>query len=494
MVTAQVSAGAHGVARRTVTGAAWAMLAFVAARVLSYGSNLVLARLLAPTDFGLVSFAMIFIGASTLLQDLGVSAAIVHSGRDPRAVAGTALTINVVAALALFVVIALFTPVVAGMQADPATPMVLLALALGVIVTSIGSVQSALLMKQLAYRRKFLPDSIPYAVGGAVSVVMALTGFGVWSLVIGSLVRTVTSTILLWALVDVRPWPELRWPVAWELLGYGRHVAFQSILGFASNNVDYFIIGYAIGAHALGVYTMAYSLATLIPAVSNVAVSVMFPALSRLRNDRASLEALFADGHRVIWTLSLPLAILLFVGAPAFVQVVLGERWTESIVLLQILAAAAWLQSIAQIYSPVAKAIGRPDLLWKFSLLRSVVSVPLLLLSVRLGEKGVATCVVLLLAIFAPLTAIGICRSMGYPTRRVWSVVAPSLGAAAATCLLVGAVYATPMLRAASESLAGGIALASISLLIYLAVVSRLDRALPDLVWMHLRVRFRGAA
>src|SRR4051812_26063060 len=89
------------VARRTAISAVWAVLAFGAARVLSYGTNVVLARLLAPADFGLVSFALIFINAGTLLQDLGVSAAIVFGGRDARTVAGTALTINVVAASAL---------------------------------------------------------------------------------------------------------------------------------------------------------------------------------------------------------------------------------------------------------------------------------------------------------------------------------------------------------------------------------------------------------
>jgi O-antigen/teichoic acid export membrane protein len=199
LVAAPAAVRAPGLAHRTVTGAAWATLAFVAARALSYGSNLVLARLLAPADFGLVSFAMIFIGASALLQDLGVAAAIVHSGRDPRAVAGTALTINVVAALALFGVVVLATPLVASMQADPATPMVLIALAVTVVITAFGSVQNALLTKQLAYRRKFWPDSVPYAVGGAVSVVMALYGFGVWSLVVGNLLRVSTSCSGCWS-------------------------------------------------------------------------------------------------------------------------------------------------------------------------------------------------------------------------------------------------------------------------------------------------------
>jgi PST family polysaccharide transporter len=364
-VTPQAGGATTGIVRRTVAGAIWATLAFGAARSLSFGTNLVLARLLAPADFGLVSFALIFITASTLLQDLGMSAAIVYGGRDARTVAGTALTINVAAALGLFVVIVLATPFVAGFQPDPAAAAVLIALSAGPVITALGSVQSALLVRELDYRRKLVPDAVPYLVSGAVSIALAMAGFGVWSLVIGYLVKTSTSTILLWLLSDVRPLPALHWPIAVELLKYGKHIAFQSILGFMTSNLDYLVIGYLLGAHALGLYTMAYMVANVVPTFSQVAISVMFPALSRLRDDRAALDAMLTDAHRILWAVTLPAAILLFIGAPAFVSVVLGERWAESALPLRILSAAACLHSVVQVYGPASKAAGRPDLLWK---------------------------------------------------------------------------------------------------------------------------------
>ena len=486
MVTGQLGAAASGIARRTVANAIWAILAFGAARFLSFGTNLVLARLLAPADFGLVSFALIFITASTLLQDLGMSAAIIYGGRDARTVAGTALTINVAAALGLFALILLATPFVAGFQSDPAAAGVLVALAAAPVITAIGSVQSALLMRELDYRRKVVPDTVPYVMSGVVSVGLAMAGYGVWSLVIGNLVRTGASTSLLWLLSDVRPLPALKWPIAVDLLSYGKHIAFQSILGFLSNNLDYLVIGYLLGAHALGLYTMAYMVANVVPTFSQVAISVMFPALSRLRDDRAALDAMFTDAHRILWALTLPAAILLFIGAPAFVFVVLGDRWVESSLPLRILAGAACLQSVVQVYGPASKAAGRPDLLWKFVLVRCVVSIPLLFLSVRFGIEGVAACVVLIMLAVTPPASVIFCRAIAYPPERLLGIIAPFAVGGAAMCGLVLAVYALPDGRAASETLPGAIVLGLAALLLYALVVRRLDPALPRLMLQPL--------
>jgi PST family polysaccharide transporter len=484
-----------GIGRRTVLGMAWAILAFGAVRALSIGTNLVLARLLTPADFGLVGFALVFIGACRLLQDLGVSAAIVYSGRDPREVAGTALTINVLAAVGLFALLVLASPIVATMQEDPATATVLIALSVGLVIGALGSVQNAVLMKDLDYRRKLVPDAVPYAIGGVISIGMAVTGYGVWSLVVGTLARTAVSTVLLWWLSDIRPLPSFRWPVAVDLLTYGRHAAFSSFIGFASNNLDYLVIGYFLGAHELGVYTLAYVIANLIPTISQTAVSVIFPAISRVREDEAAHHALFAHTHRALWTLTLPLAVLLFIGAPPVVHVVLGRRWAESVVPLQILAVAAWLQSAAHIYSPVLKAVGRPDVLWKLLLARTALGIPVLTLAAQFGVEGVAVGVVFGLAAFTPVAAVVACRSMGYTPRQLLMMLLPPLISAAAMCGVVVAAYALPDLRTMSERLPGAILLGIAALAVYVCVLARLDPSLlaavlrPRAAWRHASVQ-----
>ena len=176
----------------------------------------------------------------------------------------------------------------------------------------------------------------------------------------------------------------------------------------------------------------------------------------------------------------------------------LGERWTESIVPLRILASAACLQSVVQVYGPASKAAGRPDLLWKFVLVRCLVSLPLMLFSVQFGIEGIAACVVLIMLGTTLPTMVIFNRALEYPSRQLLRVVAPIMIGAAAMLGLVLLTYAVPGGREVSESLPGAIALGAAALLLYAAVVYRLDPALQRLVLRplgELRQRSaRGAA
>ena len=125
---------------------------------MSYVATLILARLLDPRDFGLVSFAMVVINASSILEDLGVPAAIIYGGRSAKTVAGTALTINIASASLLFAAIAIGSPWLASLGGQQEVGAVASGLALSVGIGSLGSVQEALFLRDFAFRRKLVPD------------------------------------------------------------------------------------------------------------------------------------------------------------------------------------------------------------------------------------------------------------------------------------------------------------------------------------------------
>ena len=430
----------RAVNRSATEGAVWVLLAFFAARTLGIATNLVLARLLSPDEFGLVSFSMILIGAFTTLQDLGVPASIVYNKRDISVIGGTALTINIVASLALFGVALLVSPMLARIGGDADIAPIAVALAIGLIISALGSVQRAMLVKELAFRRKFVPDSVPLIVSGITSIAFAFLGFGAWSLVIGYIVKVSMSTLLLWSLSPVRPWPRLDLSIARELLGYGKHVSMTSIVGFIGINIDYFIVGHSFGTYDLGLYALAFTISNLpCVAIGQTTQAVMFPAYARIRDDTDGLLTTFANTFTLVSILSVSAAIALFVAGPIFVPLVLGNKWSGISGPLQALAIYSGFRSIAMGFSPFYRAIGRPNLEFRLNLVRIVLMIPLMVYLTRYGLIGVPVAYVMMAAIFVPLNGVMMSRTMRLPKDWLPRLAGPHLvGSLAAACVITG--------------------------------------------------------
>lgn len=473
---------AGSVGRLAAGGALWVFLAVLAARFLGFGTSLVLARLLDPADFGLVSFAMVMIGAFTLLQDLGVPAAIIYGKRDINAVAGTALTINVAAALLLFGVTVLCTPLLTQVAGDIAIAPVSIALAFGLVISSFSSVQSALFVKDLAFRRKFLPDVVPYIVSGVLSISLALSGFGVWSLVAGQLTRAAVTTILMWRLSVVRPWPRFDWTVAVELLRYGKHVSVTSVIGFVGLNVDYFLIGYFLGPSNLGLYTMAFNIA-IIPStiISQIVSRVTFPAYSRLRDEPSALLDLFSDVFSVVCALCIPMTIAIYVTAPALVSLVLGDKWLGVVEPLRILTVYSAIRCVEWTFPSVYKAVGRPDAEWKVIVLKVSVLIPAILALVGYGITGVAIAQAIVAAVIIPVAALIFARVLGVSIWWLWCRLWPQLAGAACMAMIVMLGQMDSPVRPVLNLPAGIGVLTVVGLAAYAAVLLSLDPRLATL-------------
>jgi O-antigen/teichoic acid export membrane protein len=470
---------------RAVIGAFWVFISLAGARVLTFIPNLILARFLSPADFGLVSFAMVLIGAFALMQDLGVPAAIVYGRRDVREVAGTALTINVAAAVLLFGLVALASPLLASHSGNATTAPIATALAATLVIAALGSVQNAFLVKELSFRRKLLPDVLPLVGSGITSIVAALMGLQAWSLVIGYLVRRSLSTLLLWLLSSVRVRPTFRWSVAVELLAYGKHASLASIIGFLAGNIDYIIVGYLLGSSELGVYTMAYTIANIPPTFINSSiVMVAFPIFSKIRDDAEHLREIFENIMEIALLLSVPPLIAMFVLSNTLTIFVLGGKWASVNEPLQVLIVFSLLRCIAGPFGPVYKALGRPQLEWALTLTKLATSVPLMFWAApRYGILGVAVVHVLTGGLLIPLGARYVSQLLGMGYGAVWRGLLPHV----IGLVVAGAVIAVSAAVSETEHSidkllvdVGTVACASIA---YLGMTVSLSRRSRKLTW-----------
>jgi len=430
-------------------GARWAFLSSALSRVAPPLYTIVLARILAPADFGLVAVAMVVVAFAALFQNLGFKQALVqHRDPDPALVAAVFWAGLVLGAL-WFTIIYLTAPFVAGLYRNPDVVPVLRALGALFLVSPLAAVPEALLLRELDFRRLFAVEVLPALVPGVVAIGFGLAGFGVWALVFGTLAGAVLQTGALWALVGYRPgWPPGRGP--WRaLLRFGGWVSLEALLGWVVTYVDQAFAGRYLTAAQVGVYRVGFSLA-LLPATSitQVLARVLFPAFSRVQDDRAQVREGFEKGLRLVALLAVPLGAGIVMFADPVVPLLLGSRWGPTVEVVQLLGVVGVLSALVNVAPPLYRATGRVDIMPKFFMARAACSVPAYWYAAQQGLVALATAHLALTLFFAPLNLGIAARVFGASARSLLGAIGvPALCAGGALAIGPGAGSFMPIAR-----------------------------------------------
>ncbi len=423
-------------------GAAWTFGATAGARVAALAGIAVLARILAPDDFGLVAFALVFIVYTETIGDLGTGAALIHWKDREQDAARVTFWVNLAMGALWFLAMMAMAPFIAAFFRNPEAEPVLRALAWTFPIKALGNTHDALLQRRLKFRARALPDLVQAISKMLVAVPLALLGFGAWSLVWGQLVSLALWTGLLWVMLPW--WPGLRPPLDMlrPMLRYGRGIISVNMLAAVVHHADLVIVGRMLGAAALGFYQLAYKIPEMtVVLLVRVASRVVFPAFSRL-NALGGVTALrtgYLAALRYVALLAVPAAVGLSVLAEPAVLTVFGPAWAPSVPILRALALYMGLRAIGTNAGDLLKATGRPGTLALLALGKAVLLVPVLCLVGPLGAAAVATSLAAATAAFTMVDLLVACRLTGLTARDL----ARSLRPAA-----VGSVAMVPVLAA----------------------------------------------
>jgi O-antigen/teichoic acid export membrane protein len=471
------------VAGSITAGARWALLSGLVARLGGPAFLVVLARILAPEEFGLMAVAMVVVAFVTLFQDLGLKPALVQRKEAPEGLRRAVFWATAAIGAAWFALVWLSAPWIGAAYRNPEVVPVLRALAGIFLVAPLGTVPEALLLREMDFRRLFRVELVPSLVPGAVAVALGLMGLGVWSLVWGTLTGAALRTFVLWRMVPWRPGgpPPAE---AWRGLSrFGGWVSLESLLGWMIAYVDQAAAGRFLGTAALGHYRMGISLA-LFPAtgVADVLRRVLLPGYSRHQDDRERLRVAFERCVHMVALITMPFAAAAIAFADPLVPLVLGARWAPAVPVVQLLAVNGALAALVTVAPPLYKAVGRVDIMPKFFLVRAAVSVPAYWFAAQRGLLDLVAAKLLLACLFSPVNLFIAVRVFGASARRVLVPVATSAGAAAAAALLgrgaaslgawppVGAMaVALPVFGVAYLALVGGLSAGSRRELAWLA-------------------------
>jgi O-antigen/teichoic acid export membrane protein len=318
-----------GVAKACAQGASLA---------LRMGSLMVLARLLAPTDFGLVGMVLAFTGVLNLFRDFGLSTATVQRGHVTDDQISALFWINILVGVILGALLMGMAPYVASFYHEPRLVWVSIILAASFVFNAAGVQHTALLERQMRFTALATIDMIALVVSTAIGIGMAATGFGYWSLVAAAVALPLVTTLCLWLATGWTPGRPRSQDGVHSLLRFGGALTLGNVVVYLAYNLEKVLLGRFWGAGALGLYGRAYQLVNLPTDNLNSAFwGVAFSGLSRVRDNPERFKSYFLKGYSLLLGLTMPITIAAALFAPDLVPVVLGPKWNDVIVIFRLL-------------------------------------------------------------------------------------------------------------------------------------------------------------
>lgn len=393
---------------KTIQGIGWAGTSRSIRILLQFGINIILARLLTPNDYGLLAMVVVFTSFVALFQDLGLSAALIQRSDISEEYLSSCFWVNVCFGFILTVLLAISAPFIAFFYNNNLLINIVKALSVTFLISSLGTIQSILFIKNLEFRLVALIEICSVSLSGLTAVLLAYHGLGVWSLVWKEILSGLLSLVFLWKLSSWKPKFIFKWDKVRELLGFGLNLTGFSFVNYFSRNFDNLLIGKLLGSIPLGFYNFAYQI-LLFPLsnISNIMGTVMYPSLSAIKDDKNKVKNTYINATKYISLITFPLMIGTSIVIQQLITVIFGFQWINSTFLVQILALVGLFQSVANPTGWIYMSQGRTDIMFKWGLVSAFVSATAFIVGIRWGIEGVAIAYSLSsLLLFYPCLAI----------------------------------------------------------------------------------------
>jgi O-antigen/teichoic acid export membrane protein len=350
----------------------WSTLTEIMSRVISPFTFVILARILAPQDFGIVAIAQIAISFCYLFWDAGLQKALIQTKEHLEKAANVVFWINVVLGLIIYGALFLAAPFLAAFFKSPAASPVLRVLGLQIIIGSLSTVQQGLFLRDFNFKQLFWARLATSAIPALVSIPLALFGYGVWALVASSLVGSAINLVILWVKSPWRPRCCFDSVIARKMANYGKWIVLDSFVGWFISQGDAVVVGRYLGVRDLGLYRTGRNIIDIVFGLSlNPLIPILFPAFSALQDDKEALRSFLYKTNRIIMSLTLPIGAGIMCIATPLVTVLLGEKWKGVEIVLSFISIQVALGWLVSANPELYRAVGRPDLQTKIALITS---------------------------------------------------------------------------------------------------------------------------
>lgn len=380
----------------------WRFAERCGAQGIAFVVSMVLARLLEPEMYGIIALVTVFTSILQVFVDSGMANALIQKKDADDLDFSTVFYFNIAICTCLYMAMFIAAPWIARFYNMPELTPVVRALSFTLVISGVKNVQQAYVSKQMLFKR-FFYATLGGTVGAAViGIAMAYMGFGVWALVAQQLFNTTVDTVILWMTVKWRPQKKFSFERLQTLFSFGSKMLLSSLLDTVYNNIRSLFIGKIYTSSDLAFYNRGDQFPKLVITNVNTSIeSILFPTMAEEQDHVESLKKMTRKSIRISSYIIWPLMTGLGVCAPAFIRLLLTEKWMPCVPYLQIFCFTYGFWPVHTANLTAIKALGRSDIFVRLEIIKKIIGIVALLISLPLGVFAIAVAG----AVTAPVSA-----------------------------------------------------------------------------------------
>lgn len=435
-----------GLQRKVFSGLLWKFGERIGAQAVSFLVSIILARLLLPSDYGVIALITIFIDIANVFVSSGFGAALVQKKDADEVDFSSVFYFSIVMSWVLYAIVFFGAPAVAGFYGKEILTPVLRVMALKLPLAGVNSVQHAYVQKKMLFKRFFFSTLIGTVGSAVVGIVMAYTGFGAWALVAQYLFNSTMDTVVLWFTVRWRPVWRFSLGRMKYLFGFGWKMLASELIHTSYKQIRSLIIGKVYTEKDLAFYNQGGKLPNLIVTNINSSVSsVLFPAMTLKQDDTGKLKEMVRLSIRVSSYIMWPLMIGLLVMSEPIVRLMFTEKWLPCVPYMQIACIQFALEPVQTANVQAVKAMGKGRTYLIMEIVKKVFGIVMIVAVMYQGVMAIAVTAMFVTFFAALVNSTPNRKYLGYTYREQLVDLIPSILLAAAMGICVYGVGRLPV-------------------------------------------------
>lgn len=375
---------------KTIRGMVWNLIDKFGSYLISFVIGVVLARILMPSDYGIIGMLSIFFALSELFVNSGFSQALIQKKDRTEVDYSTIFYFNLAVAIIFYLILFLLAPAISEFFKTPQLIILTRILSLNIIINSFALVQQTRLTIKLDFKMQAIISLTAVIISGTAGLFSAYKGLGVWALVIQSITGALIRTSLMFYLGKWSPALVFNYTTFTGLFRFSSKLLGAGLIAKLFDNIYSLIIGKTFSVNDLGYFTRAKQYPELLSStMTSVLQGVSFPVLASLQDNHERLISVYARLMRMTVFITIPSLVLLALLSGPFIRLLLTEKWSPAIPLLQWLCLARMITPISALNMNILNAIGRSDLFFKVDLSKIPLAAVALFITVPLGLKAI---------------------------------------------------------------------------------------------------------